>query len=361
MILLATLLLFYTPIESWYYSSFRTLSQALYFMVRASFVIFNHPINHKIYSCVLTKIFCLFDIAHFSVKKFQIQFEIVPEDATRYWWKVLIPTFEFGTMHFILFNLALIPLTMCRFIITKASKTFLKSFVPFHESTKVHIALGYITTFLLVVSTITFIAFFGTLCSDGQQSSCDKLTSEIMISGYIIFATFMIIGFTSYFRNMIPYKVFYICHHLFLLAYAATIAHTVDNIQRQQGGRSQTFQWLSASFILYMCDRAAMYLKRRYKTQMDLSHCRVRDKMIYLRVTKPNLFYFGPGQFVYLKIPLIDNRWHPFSIASSPSSPYLEFYIESSTVKSWTAKLRLLVKDLEDCEYIRTVQCEIMG
>lgn len=296
--------------------------------------------------------------ANFSLKKFMFQVEKVPQDTTQYYWKVAVPTFEFGTMHFILLNLALIPLSMSRFVITKASKTFLKAFIPFHEATKIHIALGYIVVTLMVVSTILFLTFFCVL------GDFDKLTSEIMISGYVIFCSFVILGVTSYLRHVIPYKVFYIFHHLFLVAYAATIAHTIDKVQRQQGGRSQTWKWFSASFLLYICDRVAMYLNNRYETQLDVNSTTC-GKTTYLKVLKPKFFNFEPGQYVYLKIPSIDKvRWHPFSIASSPGAQHLEFYIESCSGRSWTAKLWQMVRDLQSCEANESkscIDCEVMG
>ena len=35
---------------------------------------------------------------------------------------------------------------------------------------------------------IQFFAFLGVLCSEGEGEACDKLTSEIMITGYCIMA-----------------------------------------------------------------------------------------------------------------------------------------------------------------------------
>lgn len=278
-----------------------------------------------------------------------------------------MPTFEFGTMHVILFHLALIPLTMSRFTIARASKTFLGTFVPFHEATKIHIFLGYVVIFLLTASTVGFFAFFGVLCGDGDQTFCDKFASEIMITGYIILATFIILAATSFTRHILPYRVFYIFHHLFLLAYAATIAHTIDGIQRKEGGRSQSFKWFSATLVFYLCDRASMYFNRRFKTIIDLSSISFQSgigkKSTYLKVLKPKCFHFDPGQYVYLKIPRIDqHRWHPFSVASSPTSPHLEFYIEAWGDNSWTAKVWSLVKDSEGCENNDVcIECEVMG
>lgn len=48
---------------------------------------------------------------HFFLIKWQEQENTVPEEANRYWWKRIAPALEFGTMHAILFQMALIPLT----------------------------------------------------------------------------------------------------------------------------------------------------------------------------------------------------------------------------------------------------------
>ena len=51
---------------------------------------------------------------HFGLIKFHVQYGKVPEGANRYWWKVFASSLEFGSMHAILFQAALIPLTMAR-------------------------------------------------------------------------------------------------------------------------------------------------------------------------------------------------------------------------------------------------------
>jgi len=310
---------------------------------------------------------CAVLYAHFGFSKFQSQVEKVPPAAPRYAWKVGIPTFEFGTMHVILFHLALIPLTMCRFTISKAAETFINDFLPLHEALKCHIALGYVVITLLFVTIAGFLTFFGVLCNDGNQAFCAKFTNEIMITGYVIFVVFITLGVTSYLRHKIPYKVFYIIHHLFLIAYAVTIAHTIDIVERKNGGRSQTFKWFSASLLLYVTDRAILYLNHRYgSVVIASSDSATQDKnkaitfhddgassssstsgknMIYLKIRKPKMFHFKPGQYVYLKIPQIDRSWHPFSIASSPDSAFMEFYIERFGEKSWSGKLCILLNE----------------
>lgn len=278
------------------------------------------------------------------MEKFNSQTSKVPVTAPRYSWKVGVPTFEFGTMHAILFQLGLLPLTMCRLIISKASNTFVNTIIPFNEMLKCHIAIGYMLVLMLFFTIVVFLMFFGVNCADGDQTFCTNFFTEIMITGYVIFLLFLSVAVTSYLRTVIPYRFFYVYHHLVFIIYALTIAHTIDHVQRTKGGRSQTFKWFTMSILLYLTDRASMYLNHRYKSRILLNESSViasqdGKKMVILEVQKPDLFYFQPGQYFYLKIPSIDNIWHPFSVASSPESNRIVFYIEVFGEKSWTKKL----------------------
>ena len=81
--------------------------------------------------------------AHYGLEKYHYLEEITPPDADRYWLRVLAPPFTYGAKHVILFQLAVIPLTMCRLTIVHASGTFLKRLIPFNHILKSHIAIGY--------------------------------------------------------------------------------------------------------------------------------------------------------------------------------------------------------------------------
>lgn len=107
-----------------------------------------------------------------------------------YFWKVLTPSFEFGAMHVVLFQLALLPLTMSRFFITKLSQTSMKHVIPFHNIMGMHYYLGYFMVFTVFFTTVFFFIFFGQLCyqqntgrepldGDGNKSFCLKFTSEV--------------------------------------------------------------------------------------------------------------------------------------------------------------------------------------
>jgi predicted ferric reductase len=281
---------------------------------------------------------------HFGLIKFHEQYGKVPEGANRYWLKVLAPSLEFGSMHAILFQAALIPLTMARLSIASLSQSFLDILIPLNRAFRMHIHLGYTIITIVILAVIFFFIFFGLLCSDGEQAFCDKFTPEIMITGYVILVLLLIIGGTSYFRHTIRYELFYAIHHIVFIMYVITIAHTMDAEQRTGAkGRSQTFKWFSLSLLYYLCDRTAMHLNHRYTSRL-LSSSTVASttddsRMIMLKLDRPVLFRFKPGQYAFLRVPAIDTHWHPFSIASGPDSSVLEFYIEVAGEKSWTNKL----------------------
>ncbi len=175
-----------------------------------------------------------------------------------------------------------------------------------------------------------------------------------MLTGYVIFVFFTAVGITSYFRYKIKYRIFYVFHHIVFITYIITIMHTIDNVERRNGGRSQTFKWFSATILLYACDRAAMYLNHRYfstvtsASAIDSTDPTGKGKLVILKVKKPSLFHFCPGQYVYLKVPGVDNRWHPYSIGSGPESKSLDFYIKVYEENSWSGRLFQMIHDQQE-------------
>jgi predicted ferric reductase len=303
--------------------------------------------------------------AHFALKKLDTQLGAVPETANRYWWKIIAPSLEFGSMHAILFQMALIPLTMARFSISTLCESFVDKILPLNRTFRMHIHLGYTMIIIVFWAVIFFFAFFGLLCSDGEEAFCEKFTEEIMITGYCILAFMLLVGFTSYFRHSIPYEIFYAIHHAVFIMYFVTIAHTLDVEARTGKERSQTFKWFTSTLLFYFCDRAAMHLNHKYSTKVTGSATvsgTNGSRMIILKLKKPILFRFSPGQFAFLRINGIDNHWHPFSIASGPESSELEFYIEVHGKRSWTTKLWDLLDVVND-EEISNLRMfvEVMG
>ena len=66
--------------------------------------------------------------------------------------------------------------------------------------------------------------------------------------------------------------------------------------------------------------------------------------MVYF--SKPKNYKLVHGQYVFLCVPAIHPlQWHPFTVASSPSSPYLTLMIKRAG--DWTGKL---IRHLYECK-----------
>ena len=96
---------------------------------------------------------------HFGLIKWDEQRATVPDGAPNYWWKRIAPPLEFGSMHAILFQMALLPLTMSRFSIAALSDSLVDRFIPMNRMLRIHIHLGYtmvrpLLLFLLLSSDI---------------------------------------------------------------------------------------------------------------------------------------------------------------------------------------------------------------
>ncbi len=57
------------------------------------------------------------------------------------------------------------------------------------------------------------------------------------------------------------------------------------------------------------------------------------ERSVLLNASRPSLFHLCPGQYIYLKIPSIDNYcWHPFSIVSAPELENRRFPCHAATL-----------------------------
>ena len=193
-----------------------------------------------------------------------------------------------------------------------------------------------------------------------------------MLTGYLLFILFVTVGVTSYYRFHIPYKWFYNAHQIVFAAFFFAIIHTIDRIQRSQGGRSQVFVWVSASLVLYLSDRATLHTKGRHATSIEgyhainsLKETGPTDKdngVIVLKLKKPRSFHFVAGHHAKLRMKEIDPTWHPFTIASSPDSDLLEFYIKVNATGTWTYNLLDLIRQKHSAIGVsEKMTIEVMG
>ena len=113
-----------------------------------------------------------------------------------------------------------------------------------------------------------------------------------------------------------------------------------------------------------------MHMNHKYRARLVASSTVESSngaKMIILKIRRPVLFDFKPGQDAFLRLQDIDVHWHPFSIASGPGTTNLEFYIEVFGEGSWTGKLWELLKTDKTRNSVETdlstlhIKVEVMG
>lgn len=128
--------------------------------------------------------------------RFEQQENDVPEDASRYWAKRIVPPFLFGSKHastssflnasvlrvllklaaqthlsyqlishlylfLVLFQMALIPFTMSRYTIASLSNSKLNGYLPLNKSMSIHKYLGYtMVCFSIMATVIVSFSFF---------------------------------------------------------------------------------------------------------------------------------------------------------------------------------------------------------
>mgnify|MGYP000624179010 CR=1 FL=1 len=169
---------------------------------------------------------------HYAMIRYESLTPSIPEDAAYLWAKRIAPPMVYGSKFAILFQMALIPLTMSRFSIASLSGTVLDRFIPMNRAMRIHVYLGNSMICLVLCATFALVTCYGSLCVLNEQEYCERLTSEIMCTGYAITGFVFMIGLTSYFRHRIPYEIFYAVHHLLFVLYIVTVAHTFDNMER---------------------------------------------------------------------------------------------------------------------------------
>lgn len=226
----------------------------------------------------------------------------MPTGAPNYWLKRLVPPVEFGLMHAILFQLALIPLTMSRRLLALLSTDALGTAFPFHHIMQFHVQVGYAFCVFIIGATALFFAFFGKICHDHNRGLdpadlCEKFRTEIFATGLVTFAATSVVLITSYLRGRTTYELFYVAHFAVFLMFFFAAIHTVDiKVRTGKLERSQTLTWFGTSMALYLTDRLWSYATTKRCRVVEV-HTTRDGKALVLRLARPPDFKFYGGQY----------------------------------------------------------------
>lgn len=272
-----------------------------------------------------------------------------PDDGTdpNYVQKAIVPQVEFALMFLLLWGLIMLPLSMMRYTANRLAQTWVARWLPVDRLVDFHVFIGYHMLFQIGAVVILFMGHIGHLCvayragiepenfCNGKNSCVDGVcddgvafNSEIMATGYAIFAIAAIIAIPAIFRSRVSYEVFYALHHFFIAFYAIVIAHTLDPRGRSDfSSRFQTVFWVCGPMFLYSLDRSA---RNASICKMPIVSVRLmyNPRAVVLRVRPPSGWHHLVGQYIKIRVGAVSSwEWHPYSIASSPRSTDLELIL----------------------------------
>ncbi|KAG7518401.1 NADPH oxidase 1 [Solea senegalensis] len=172
------------------------------------------------------------------------------------------------------------------------------------------------------------------------------------------------------------FEVFWYTHHLFIIFFAGLVFHGAGRIVRSQqttdpphnftfckdrtddwgripecpipqfaGGFPQTWMWVIAPMVLYLCERLLRFI--RYMQTVTYRKIVMRpSKVLELQLVKSG-FKMEVGQYVFLNCPAISQlEWHPFTMTSAPEEDFLSVHIRSAG--DWTDKLIDIMQKLPE-------------
>ena len=134
------------------------------------------------------------------------------------------------------------------------------------------------------------------------------------------------------------YGAFWTSHHLLLVMLMALCVHGTGNIVE----RHQSVYWIMPPLVLYFIPRV---LRETSWSTTHVIDAKIKEgsDVLCLRLAKPPSWKSGlhqAGMYANLQVPAIrghSNDWHPFTMTSLPSDPFLEFHIQKAG--DWTAQL----------------------
>jgi respiratory burst oxidase len=123
------------------------------------------------------------------------------------------------------------------------------------------------------------------------------------------------------------FDAFWNSHHLLsFVMLVALCVHGTDNLLEH----FQSVYWLALPLCLYWIPRFWRELPVSTARIMDVQ---VKAKVVILRLEKPTSWQgrVRPGMYAFVKVPAISSlQWHPFTLTSAPSDPYIEFHMQKA-------------------------------
>jgi predicted ferric reductase/Ca2+-binding EF-hand superfamily protein len=227
-------------------------------------------------------------------------------------------------------NVAFVLLPAMRRVLGWLRPRWLGRLVPVDDAIDFHKLVGH-TLFALALTHSA--AFFLAYAGGHPGSPLRVLATERGLTGGVLLSVFALMWVFSLglIRRSKRFELFYFTHLLYVAWLALLVAHAP---------RVLIFSGLA--IVAFLVEHL-LRLRRRRPSSRVLTAMPLRSGVTLLEIDRPPGFEFGPGDYVFLRIPKIArHEWHPFTISSAPEVPALGFHVRS--LGNWSSALRRFVE-----------------
>ncbi|KAG5324396.1 NOX5 oxidase, partial [Acromyrmex heyeri] len=234
-------------------------------------------------------------------------------------------------------------------IIIIYAQSFLNYRVNIYHHIYLHKMTGILIGIFSIVHTLMHLIYCGTvIVKDEKMNNRNYTMFEWLLTsrpgyfgliagsayptGVILFIilVIMIVCSMSFVRRGGCFEIFYWSHLLYIPFWILMIFHGPN-----------FWKWFVGPGIIYLVEkirRLGWLRSQRGKTYIS-SGLLLPSKVTHLVIKRPPNFHFHPGDYVFVKIPVIAKyEWHPFTISSAPEQEdYMWLHIRA--VGEWTNSL----------------------
>eukprot|EP00004_Rigifila_ramosa_P028510 TRINITY_DN96_c0_g1_i1.p1 TRINITY_DN96_c0_g1~~TRINITY_DN96_c0_g1_i1.p1 ORF type:complete len:559 (-),score=135.11 TRINITY_DN96_c0_g1_i1:111-1748(-) len=256
-------------------------------------------------------------------------------------------------------NSILLLVPMLRNTLRFLRETFLNELIPIDKGVAFHKKVGWWIAVLSFVHTIAHCFNIWNMSRHNQSLvlNPDRLnliqhhefsdvptleyweTSIPGITGFILIIVMVFMYSTAYRALRRPYfEAFWYTHHLFIVYYAMLLIHGTAGYFEP----AAFWKWFAGPGALYALERLIRWYRGTKNTILvdAIAH---KGDVVEIRFSSKG-FSYKCGQYLFVNCPFIsENEWHPFTITSCPSDPYVSCHIRM--VGDWTKEFgNLLLK-----------------
>jgi hypothetical protein len=119
---------------------------------------------------------------HYGITTGNNDWHIARRQLGNYWIFTRFPIIEAGGVNATLAIIALLPLTMCRFTISRLSETSAAMFIPLKRLERVHVFFAWLMAILFTTLLAAFIPFILAINNLGYYPSVLSFTNQMFIT-----------------------------------------------------------------------------------------------------------------------------------------------------------------------------------